>query len=89
MYDVGVRAVVTLIAAAGLLSATEIPKGTSLQIRLSTAINTSTAKPKQAFEAMLIAPVVIGGTVALAAGHVPKARRPGLHDQVSQPRAQA
>ena len=68
MYDVGVRAVVTLIAAASLLAATEIPKGTSLQIRLSTAINTSTAKPKQAFEAVLIAPVVIGGTVALGAG---------------------
>ncbi len=64
----GVRAVVTLIAAASLLAATEIPKGTPLQIRLTTAINTSTAKPKQPFEAVVIAPVVIGGTVALGAG---------------------
>jgi LssY C-terminus len=68
VYDVGVRAVVTLIAAASLLAATEIPKGTQLQIRLTTAVNTSTAKPKQAFEAVVIAPVVVGGAVVLSAG---------------------
>jgi hypothetical protein len=68
LYDVEVRAVVTLFAAAGLLAATEIPKGTTLQIRLTTAINTSTAKPKQAFEAVVIAPVVVGRAVALPAG---------------------
>jgi hypothetical protein len=63
-----VRAVVTVIAAAGLLAASQIPEGTQLQIRLTTAVNTSTAKPKQAFDALVIAPVVIGGDVALAAG---------------------
>ncbi len=68
MYDVGVRAVFTLIATASLLAATEIPKGTALQIRLTNAVNTSTAKPKQAFEAVVIVPVVVGGAVALAAG---------------------
>jgi hypothetical protein len=63
-----VRTVVTLIAAAGLLAATEITAGTQLQIRLTTAINTSTAKPKQAFEAVVIAPVMNGGAVSIAAG---------------------
>jgi hypothetical protein len=65
---VGVRAVVTLIAAASLLAATEIPKGTPLQIRLTTAVNTSTAKPKQTFEAVVIVPVAIGATMVLSAG---------------------
>jgi hypothetical protein len=63
-----VRAVVTLIAAAGLLAATEITAGTQLQIRLTTAINTSTAKPKQTFEAVVIAPALNGGAVSIAAG---------------------
>ena len=64
----GVRAVFTLLAAASLFAATEIPSGTQLQIRLTTGINTSTAKPKQTFEAVVIAPVVNDGGVALAAG---------------------
>jgi len=71
-YDTGVSAVVTrvatLIAAAGLLAATEIPAGTELQIRLTTGVNTSTAKPKQTFDAVVIAPVMSSGTVAMAAG---------------------
>ncbi|HEX4593554.1 MAG TPA: hypothetical protein VH157_04730, partial [Bryobacteraceae bacterium] len=62
------RAVVFLVAAAGLFAATQIPTGTQLQIRLTTALNSSTAKPKQSFEAVLIAPVVIEGVVTLAAG---------------------
>jgi hypothetical protein len=68
LYDVGVRVVVTLLAAGSLLAAAEIPKGTELQIRLTTAINTSSAKPKQTFEGVVIAPVVIGASVVLAAG---------------------
>jgi hypothetical protein len=56
------------MATSGLLAAAEIPAGTELQIRLTTAVNTSTAKQKQAFEAVLIAPVVINGGVVLAAG---------------------
>ena len=64
----GVRVVVTLLAAASLLAAAEIPKGTQFQIRLTTALNTSSAKPKQAFEAQLIVPVVSAGRVVLGAG---------------------
>jgi hypothetical protein len=68
LYDVGVRVVVTLLAVVSLLAAAEIPKGTQFQIRLTTAINTSTAKPKQVFEAQVIVPVVSGGRVVLGAG---------------------
>jgi hypothetical protein len=67
-YDVGVRPVVTLIAASILLAASEIPKGTQLQIRLTTAINTSTAKVKQPFDAVVLVPIVNGGVVTLPAG---------------------
>jgi hypothetical protein len=56
------------LAAASLYAATQIPAGTQVQIRLTSAVNTSTAKPKQAFDAIVIAPVVIDGGVALAAG---------------------
>jgi hypothetical protein len=63
-----VRVVLTLLATAGLLAAAEIPAGTQLQIRLTTAVNSSTAKPKQIFEAVVIAPVVNDGTVMMAAG---------------------
>jgi hypothetical protein len=63
-----VRVVVTLLAVVSLLAAAEIPKGTQFQIRLTTAINTSTAKPKQVFEAQVIVPVVSGGRVVLGAG---------------------
>jgi hypothetical protein len=53
---------------ASLFGATQIPAGTEVQIRLTSAVNTSTAKPKQAFDAVVIAPVLVGGGVALAAG---------------------
>ena len=76
----GVRAFasrfVVLIAAPVLLAATQIPEGTQLQIRLTTAINTSTAKPKQTFEAVVISPIVNGTSVLIPAGtkvsgHIP------------------
>ena len=60
--------VVILLAVVGLFGATQIPTGTQVQIRLTSAVNTSTAKPEQAFDAVVIAPVVIDGGVALAAG---------------------
>jgi hypothetical protein len=63
-----VKNVVILAAAAGLLGAAQIPTGTQLQIRLATGLHTSSAKPKQTFEAVVIAPVVDGGAVILAAG---------------------
>jgi hypothetical protein len=63
-----VRAVVTLFAAAGLAAGVQIPTGTELQIRLASAIHSSTAKAGQTFEAVVIAPVLASGEVAIAAG---------------------
>lgn len=57
-----------LFAAAGLATAAQIPSGAQIQIRLTTEINTSTAKVGDAFQALVIAPVVVDGRVAMAAG---------------------
>ncbi len=62
------RLVVILSAVASLASAIEIPAGTQMQIRLTTAINTSTATANQPFEATLIAAVVVRDRIAVAAG---------------------
>lgn len=62
------KPVVVLFAAAGLLAAAEIPAGEQLQIRLTTALNTASAQPKQSFEAVLIAPAVAAGQVVVTPG---------------------
>ena len=68
----GVKSVVEtaalLLAVTGVGVAARIPSGTQIQIRLSTEINTSTAKAGDAFQALVIAPVVVEGRVAMAAG---------------------
>lgn len=60
--------VLLLDGVAGLAAARQIPSGTQIQIRLTTEINTSTAKVGDAFQALVIAPVVVDGRIALAAG---------------------
>jgi len=57
-----------LLLAAGLATAARIPSGTEIQIRLTKEVNTTTAKVGDAFEALIIAPVVVDGHIALAAG---------------------
>jgi len=57
-----------LLALSSLAAAVQIPAGTQVQIRLTTAVNTSTAKVNQPFGAVVIAPVVAGGQIAIAAG---------------------
>ncbi len=58
-----------MLTAACLASAVEIPAGTQLQIRLTSAVNTATSKVDQSFDAVVIAPVVSGdGSIAIAAG---------------------
>ncbi len=52
----------------GLATAARIPSGTQMQIRLTKEVNTSTAKVGDAFEALVIAPVVADGHIAMAAG---------------------
>ncbi|HYL73056.1 MAG TPA: LssY C-terminal domain-containing protein [Bryobacteraceae bacterium] len=57
-----------LVALGGLCAAAEIPAGTQVQIRLTSAINTANTKVNQSFEAVVIAPVVLGDQFAMAAG---------------------
>jgi hypothetical protein len=56
----------------GLLVATafaaEVPSGTKMEIRLSTAVNTAKAGVDQAFDAVVIAPVVARDQIVIAAG---------------------
>lgn len=70
-----VKLVAFLLAATGLATAARIPSGSQIQIRLTTEINTSRAKVGDAFQALVIAPVVVEGRVAMSAaetvtGHV-------------------
>lgn len=62
------RICVILLGLAGLASAAEIPAGTQVQIRLTSVVNTATAKVNQQFDAIIIAPVVLGDQIAIAAG---------------------
>jgi hypothetical protein len=64
----GLKIAVSLIFGAGLALAAQIPAGTPVQIRLSTEINTSTAKVGDLFDGIVIAPVVVDSKVAMAAG---------------------
>jgi hypothetical protein len=57
-----------LFAVTGLATAARIPSGTPIQIRLTKEVNTSTAKVGDTFEALVIAPVVVAGHIAMAAG---------------------
>jgi len=63
-----VRLGLILLATAGALGAVSLPSGTEIQIRLKSALNTATAKADQRFEAVVIAPVVVGARIAMAAG---------------------
>ena len=76
-----VRLVVVLFAAAAAAAAIQVPSGTQVQIRLTKAVNTATAKANEAFEAVVIAPVLAGGQAAIAAGaivtgHIKEAKSP-------------
>jgi len=66
MWDM--RPGVVFLALAVSAAAAEIPAGTHLEIRLTTALNTTTAKANQAFDAVVIAPVMVGDRVVLSAG---------------------
>jgi hypothetical protein len=52
------------LRAAGL----DAPAGAEIQIRLKTRVTTQTAKPKDPVEAVVIAPVMVGGQFAIPAG---------------------
>jgi LssY C-terminus len=53
---------------AGVVFGSEVPSGTKMEIRLSTAVNTAKAAVGQVFDAVVIAPVVARGQIVIAAG---------------------
>lgn len=64
----GLKMAIFFLALAGFATAERIPSGTQFQIRLTQEIDTSTAKMGDVFDALLIAPVVVDGHIAMAAG---------------------
>ena len=79
------RFAVFVLAASGL-SAASVPTGTGIEIRLTSAINTANAKPEQSFSAVVIAPVVVNGRIAIAPGasiqgHIAKVAAANQTDQ--------
>ena len=64
------------LSAAGL----QAPAGTEIQIRLTGKVSTQTAKPKDAVNAVVIAPVMVGDQFVIPAGVVVR----GVVDKVSQ-----
>jgi hypothetical protein len=62
------RCGIAWLAAVGMACAVEVPRGTQVEIRLTSAVNTATAKVDQAFDAVVIAPVVAGNQMVIAAG---------------------
>ena len=60
-------AIVWAAMATAVFGAT-IPSGTEIQIRLTTPVQTASAKSNQSVEAMIIAPVVVNGDIAVGAG---------------------
>src|ERR1700680_3475961 len=56
------------LAVVGLAWAVEIPSGTQMEIRLTSPVNTATAKIDQPFDAVVIAPVVAVNQIGVAAG---------------------
>ena len=82
-----VRYPVLLLSLTPLLLASHIPAGANIEIRLTTTIDSTTTKSGQPVNAVVIAPVVVGNSVALGAGvkvlgHVREAKSPEtLKDQ--------
>jgi hypothetical protein len=64
----GLKTAAFLFVVTGWAAAARIPSGAQIQIRLTKEVNTSTAKVGDAFTALVIAPVVVDGRIAMAAG---------------------
>jgi LssY C-terminus len=62
------KAAAFVFAATAVSTAARIPSNTEIQIRLTKEVNTSTAKIGDAVSALVIAPVVVDGQIAMAAG---------------------
>ena len=57
-----------LLLVTAFAEAAKIPAGASIQVRLTTEINSATAKAGDSFQTLVIAPVVVDGQVVMAAG---------------------
>lgn len=57
-----------LILSAVAAPAVEVPKGTSMHVRLKSKVSTNASKPRDPVEATLLAPVVAGAEFAVPAG---------------------
>ena len=68
IVKLGSKTAIFLLAAATVAVAERIPSGTQIQIRLTSEVNTRTAKVGDAFQALVIAPVVVDGHIAMGAG---------------------
>jgi hypothetical protein len=71
---------------AGSLSAAVVPAGTELELRLTSKVSSTTSKSRDAFQAVVIAPAVAGGSIAIGpgakvAGHVKVAKPAEAADQ--------
>jgi len=62
-----IAGILVLVTAASAIAA-KIPAGSQIQIRLTTEVNSSTAKAGQTFDALVIVPVVVNDRIAMAAG---------------------
>ena len=62
------RVACLVLCLATFLTAAPIPAGTKLEIRLRTALNSASAKPKQQLQAVVIAPVVSGDSIVIGPG---------------------
>jgi hypothetical protein len=51
-----------------LAATTDVPTGTQIQIRLTTTIDSNSSSPKQPFEAVVIAPVLVDGRFVIPQG---------------------
>src|SRR5579871_3430909 len=51
-----------------LLDAATVPSGTKVEIRLTSGVNSAAAKPKDTFQAVVIAPVLAGDSIAIGQG---------------------
>jgi len=56
------------LASVALLGAAHVPSGSHLELRFTTAVNTSKSQVGDSFHAVVIAPVVVDGRIAIAAG---------------------
>lgn len=63
----GLASAICLFPVAAVMAA-RIPSGAQIQIRLTSELNSRTAKVGDSFQALVIAPVVVEGRIAMAAG---------------------